>query len=98
MSNRSQLGNGYHSTLHSFFLAAKEGGHTEFELQLITNPKDRLKFCISPRGYSEMSANFEVRVNMVRVAAKDASAVPTTEAPDALIDYGGTRSGLTASD
>jgi hypothetical protein len=82
--------------LHSFFLAAQERGHTEFELQLITNPKDTIKFCISPRGHSEISANFEVRGNMVRVAAKDASAIPTTEDTDAPIDYGGTRSGLTA--
>jgi hypothetical protein len=86
------LSNG-HSTLHAFFLAAKERGHSEFQLQLITNPKGRIEFSISPRGHSEMSANFEVRGNMVRAAAKDESIVPTTDDTDALINFGGTRSG-----
>jgi hypothetical protein len=97
MSNRSRL-NGHHSTLHAFFLAAKGSGYTEFQLQLITNPRDRIEFCISPRGHSEMSANFEVRGNMVRAAAKEASVVFITDDTD-RINYGGTRSGedLTAS-
>ena len=28
--------------LHAFFLAAKESGYTEFELQLVTSPKGRI--------------------------------------------------------
>ena len=88
MSNRSQ----HHSTLHAFFLAAKESGHTEFKLQLIADPKGRIELCISPRGHSEMSARFEVRGNMVRAVAEE-SVFPTTDNADASINYGGTRSG-----
>lgn len=88
MSNGSQ----HHSTLHAFFLAAQESGHTEFKLQLIADPKGRIELCISPRGHSEMSARFEVRGNMGRAVAKE-SAIPTTDNADARIDYGGTRSG-----
>jgi hypothetical protein len=66
MSSRSQLSHG-HSTLHAFFLAAKEEGHTEFQLQLVANQKGRLEFRIRPRGYLE-TAKFEVRGNTVRVA------------------------------
>jgi hypothetical protein len=94
MSSRSQaaqgLRDGHHSTLHAFFLAAKESGYTEFELQLVTSPKGRIEFCISPRGHSEMSAKFDVRGNTVRSAVSAASVVP---ADDADINYGGTRSG-----
>jgi hypothetical protein len=36
-----QLMDGHHSTLHAFFLAAKESGCTEFELHLVTSPKSR---------------------------------------------------------
>jgi hypothetical protein len=96
MSNRSQaarrLREGHHSTLHAFFLAAKENGYTEFELQLVTNPKGRIEFCISPREHSEMSATFDVRGNTVRVAVSDMSVVPVDDA-EVRIDYGGTRSG-----
>jgi hypothetical protein len=96
MSNRSQaaqgLGNDHYSTLHAFFLAAKESGYTEFELQLVTSPKGRIEFCISPREQSEMTAKFEVRGNTVRAAATEASIVPIDDA-DVRIDYGGTRSG-----
>jgi hypothetical protein len=97
MSNRSRL-KGRHSTLHAFFLAAKDKGHTEFQLQLITNRRGRIEFCISPRGHSEMRGKFEVRGNMVRAAAKEANVAVTTDDTD-HIDYGGTRSGedLTAS-
>ena len=88
------LSNGHHSTLHAFFLAAKEKGDTEFQLQLIANSQGRIEFCISPQRHSEMSANFEVRGNMVRAAAaKDASVVPTTDDTDILLSFGGTRSG-----
>ena len=55
----------HHSTLHAFFLAAKEGGYTEFELQLVASSKGRVEFCISPREHSEISAKFEVRGNMI---------------------------------
>jgi hypothetical protein len=89
MSNRSN--NRHHSTLHAFFLAAKEKGYTEFQLQLIDS-KGRIEFCISPQRHPEMSAKFEVRGNMVRATAKDASVIPTTD-DDADITYGGTRSG-----
>jgi hypothetical protein len=96
MSNRSQaaqrLRDGHHSTLHAFFLAAKESGYTEFELRLVTSPKGRIEFCISPREHSEMSATFDVRGNTVRVAVSDVSVVPVDDA-DVRIDYGGTRSG-----
>jgi len=97
MSKRSRL-NGHYSTLHAFFLAAKDRGYTEFQLQLITNPTGRIEFCLSPREHSEMSAKFEVRGNMVRAAAKEASVLLITDDTD-RIDYGGTRSGvdLTAS-
>ena len=93
MSNRSQAANrnGHHSTLHAFFLAAKDSGHAEFELQLVTSPEGRIEFCISPRGYSEMRAKFDVRGNMVRVAV-GASVVPLDDA-DVRVDYVGTRSG-----
>jgi hypothetical protein len=83
---------GHHSTLHAFFLAAKESGCTEFELQLVTSPKGKIEFCISPRGHSEMSVKFDVRGNTVRAAPSEASAVPIDDA-DVRIDYGGTRSG-----
>jgi hypothetical protein len=96
MSSRSQaaqrLMDGHHSTLHSFFLAAKEGGYTEFELQLVTSPKGRIEFSICPRGHSEMTAKFDVRGSTVRVAASEASVVPVDDA-DVGIDYGGSRSG-----
>src|SRR4026208_2606668 len=96
MSNGSQaaqrLRDDHHSTLHAFFLAAKESGYTEFELQLVTSPKGRVEFCISPREHSEMSAKFDVRGNTVRAAASEASVVPLDDA-DVRIDYGGTRSG-----
>jgi hypothetical protein len=96
MSDRFQaarrLMDGHHSTLHAFFLAAKESGCTEFELQLVTSPKGRIEFCISPRGHSEMSVKFDVRGNTVRVAASEASVVHINDA-DVRIDYGGTRSG-----
>ena len=95
MSSRSQaarrLMDGHHSTLHAFFLAAKESGYTEFELQLVASPKGRIELCISPREHSEMSAKFEVRGNTVRAAPSWASVVPADE--DVRIDYGGTRSG-----
>ena len=96
MSNRSQAAlqskNGHYSTLHAFFLAAKESECTEFELQLVSSPKGRIEFCICPRGHSEMSAKFDVRGNTVRVAVSDASVVPVDDS-DVRIDYGGTRSG-----
>jgi hypothetical protein len=86
------LRDSHHSTLHAFFLAAKESGYTELELRLLTNPKGRVEFCMSPREHSEISAKFEVRGNMVRTAASDASVVPADDT-DVLINYGGTRSG-----
>jgi len=96
MSSRFQaaqrLMDSHHSTLHAFFLAAKESGYTEFELQVVTTQKGRVELCISPRGHSEMSAKFDVRGNTVRVAPSEASAVPIDDA-DVRIDYGGTRSG-----
>ena len=95
MSNGSQaaqlLRDDHHSTLHAFFLAAKESGYTDFELQLVTSPKGRIEFCISPREHSEMSAKFEVRGNTVRAAASEAIVISADE--DVRIDYGGTRSG-----
>jgi hypothetical protein len=94
MSSSSQaarrLMDGHHSTLHAFFLAAKERGYTEFELQMVTSPKGRIEFWISPRGHSEMTAKFDVRGNTVRAAASKASVVPPDD-PD--VNYGGTRSG-----
>ena len=57
------LTDNHHSTLHAFFLAAKEGGYTEFEL----------------------------RGNMIRAAADEASVVPTDDTDFGI--YGGTRSG-----
>jgi hypothetical protein len=94
MSNGSQaaqlLRDDHHSTLHAFFLAAKESGYTDFELQLVTSPKGRIG--ISPREHSEMSAKFEVRGNTVRAAAGEASVVPVEDA-DVRLEYGGTRSG-----
>ena len=96
MSDRFQaarrLMDGHHSTLHAFFLAAKESGCTEFDLELVTSPKGKIEFCISPRGHSEMSVKFDVRGNTVRAAPSEASAVPIDDA-DVRIDYGGTRSG-----
>jgi hypothetical protein len=91
MSSRSRSTDSHHSTLHAFFLAAKESGYTEFELRLIKSPNGRVEFCISPRQRSEMSAKFEVRGNMVRAAASDASAVPAIDTDFGI--YGGTRSG-----
>ena len=87
-----RLMDGHHSTLHAFFLAAKESGFTEFELQLVASPKGRIELCISPREHSEMSAKFEVRGNTVRAAPSEASVVPVDDA-DVRIEYGGTRSG-----
>src|SRR5689334_21761999 len=96
MSNGSQaaqlLRDDHHSTLHAFFLAAKESGYNEFELQLVASPKGRIEFCISPREHSEMSAKFEVGGNTVRAAAGDASVVSIEDA-DVRLEYGGTRSG-----
>ena len=96
MSNGSQaaqlLRDDHHSTLHAFFLGAKESGYTDFELQLVTSPRGRIEFCISPREHSEMSAKFEVRGNTVRAAAGEASVVPVEDA-DVRLEYGGTRSG-----
>ena len=95
MSSRSRLTDSHHSTLHAFFLAAKESGYTEFRLQLVTSSKGRVELCISPREHSEMSAKFDVRGNMVRAVLKvlsEASVVPADET-DVGINYGGTRSG-----
>jgi hypothetical protein len=96
MSIRSQaaqrLMDGHHSTLHAFFLAAKEGGYTEFKLQLVTSSKGRVELCISPREHSEMSAKFHVRGNMVSAAFSEASVVHADET-DVGMNYGGTRSG-----
>jgi hypothetical protein len=86
------LMNHHHATLHAFFLAARESGYTEFELQLVGSPKGRMVFCIGPRGHSEMSATFDVRGNTVRVALSEASSISIDDA-DVRIDYGGTRSG-----
>ena len=91
MSSRSRLNDSHHSTLHAFFLAAKDSGYTEFKLRLVTSPKGRVEFCLSPREHSEMSAKFEVRGNMVRAAASDASVVPAGDTDFGI--YGGTRSG-----
>ena len=50
MSSRSsRLTDSHHSTLHAFFLAARESGYTEFELKLVTTPKGRVKLCVSPQ-------------------------------------------------
>jgi hypothetical protein len=96
MSNRYQSAQGlrqdHHSTFHAFFLAAKESGYKDFDLQLVTSPNGKIEFCIYPRGHSEMSAKFDVRGNTVRAAIGEASVVPLDEA-DVRIDYGGTRSG-----
>jgi len=91
MSSRSRLTDSHHSTLHAVFLAAKESGYTEFKLRLVTSPKGRVEFCLSPREHSEMSAKFEVRGNMARAAASDASVVPADDTDFGI--YGGTRSG-----
>ena len=91
MSSRSRLTDSHHSTLHAFFLAAKESGYTEFELRLLTSPKGRVEFCMSPREHSEISAKFEVRGNMVRTAPSDASVVLADDTH--VINFGGTRSG-----
>jgi hypothetical protein len=91
MSSRSRLTDSHHSTLHAFFLAAKDSGYTEFKLRLVTSPKGRVEFCLSPREQSEMSSKFEVRGNMVRAAASDASVVPADDTDFGI--YGGTRSG-----
>lgn len=96
MSSRSRSAQGlsesYHSTFHAFFLAAKDMGYTEFELLLVTRPKDRIEFRISARGNSELTAKFDVRGNTVRAAASEAS-VSSVDDADVQIDYGGTRSG-----
>jgi hypothetical protein len=95
MSSRSQATQGlmgHHSTLHAFLLAAKESGYTDFELQLVTSPKGKIEFCLSPRGHSDITAKFDVRGNTVRAAASKASVVPVDDA-DVRLDYGGTRSG-----
>ena len=80
MSNRSQTAlqsrNGHYSTLHAFFLAARERRYTEFELRLVASPKGRIEFCISPRGHSEMRAKFDVRGNTVRAVVSEVSVVP----------------------
>ena len=95
MSNRSQtaqqLRNGHHSTFHAFFLAAKESGYKDFDLQLVASPNGKIEFCISPREHSEMSAKFDVRGNTVRASANEGSV--TIDEADVRIDYGGTRSG-----
>ena len=91
MSSRSPLTDSHHSTLHAFFLAAKESGYTEFELRLLTSPNGKVEFCMSPREHSEISANFEVRGNTVCTAASDASVVLAEDTH--VINYGGTRSG-----
>ena len=90
MSNTSRS-RGHPSTLHAFFLAAQARGYTEFQLQLVANPSGRIEFCINPQDHAEISAKFEVRGNMVRGTAKDASS--DAKDTDALINYGGTRSG-----
>ena len=91
MSSRSsRLTDSHHSTLHAFFLAAKESGYTEFELQLVTSPNGRVEFCVSPREHSEIGAKFEVRGNMIRAAANE-SVVPSDDMDFGI--YGGTRSG-----
>ena len=99
MSSRSRLTDSHHSTLHAFFLAAKESGYTEFKLRLVTSPKGRVEFCLSPREHSEMSAKFEVRGNMVRAAASDASVVPADDTDFGIYGKhafrGGTHSGFT---
>jgi hypothetical protein len=96
MSNRFQATQGmredHPSTFHAFFLAAKENGYKDFDLQLVTSPKGKIEFYICPRGYSEMGATFDVRGNTVRVALSETSAVPLND-EDVRIDYGGTRSG-----
>jgi hypothetical protein len=89
MSDTSRLR--HHASLHAFFMAAKERGYTNFQLQLITNPEGRMEFRITPQRRSKMNAKFEVRGNTVRAAVKDAGVAPTTHDND--IDYGGTRSG-----
>ena len=91
MSSRSRLTDSHHSTLHAFFLAAKESGYTEFELRLLTSPKGRVEFCMSPREHPEIGAKFEVRGNMIRAATKDESVVLADETDFGI--YGGTRSG-----
>ena len=91
MSSRSRLTDSHHSTLHAFFLAAKECGYTEFELRLLTSPNGKVEFSISPRQHSDISANFEVRGNTVCTAASAASVVLAEDTH--VINYGGTRSG-----
>ena len=68
-------------------------GYTEFELQLVTSPKDRIEVRISARGNSELTAKFDVRGNTVRAAASEASVSSGDDDEDVRIDYGGTRSG-----
>ena len=96
MSNRSQATQGmredHPSTFHGFFLAAKENGYKDFDLQLVTSPKGKIEFYICPRGRSAMGATFDVRGNTVRVALSEANDVHLDDA-DVRIDYGGTRSG-----
>jgi hypothetical protein len=82
-----------HSTFHAFFLAAKEKGHAEFQLQLISS-RGGLEFYIRPQGHPETSARFEVRGNTVRAAAREAGSMLTEDASgDKDINYGGPRSG-----
>jgi len=96
MSNSSQaaqrLMDGHYSTLHAFFLAAKESGFTEFELQLVASPKGRIELCISPREHSEMSAKIRSERQHGSCSPGGASVVPADET-DVGINYGGTRSG-----
>jgi hypothetical protein len=89
MSNKSRP-NHHHSTFHAFLIAAKEKGHSDFQLRLVANQNGRVEFTISPRGDSE-TAKFEVRGNMLRVASH-VGVVPTNDHTP-VIDYGGTRSG-----
>ena len=95
MSNRSQAAQGlrgdHPSTFHAFFLAAKESGYKDFDLQLVTSANGKIEFGICPRGYSEMSAKFDVRGNTVRVANGEASVA--IDETDVHLNYGGTRSG-----
>jgi hypothetical protein len=64
MSDKSRLM--HHASLHAFFMAAKEREYTRFQVQLSTNAEGRMEFRISSQRPSKMSANFEVRGNMVR--------------------------------
>ena len=57
-----------------------------FELQLVTSPKGKIEFYLSPRGHSDITAKFDVRGNTVRAAASEASVVPIDDA-DVRLDY-----------